>query len=53
VTQSAVYAFPAEVDLEQSLVVDYGTELGTGWDEVLRRLEAERGRARARAGLGR
>jgi hypothetical protein len=47
--QLAVYAFPM-VDLEQGLTVQYGTETASGWDGVLRLLEAERGRARARAG---
>jgi hypothetical protein len=51
-TQLAVYAFPAELDLEQPLLVEYGLETASGWEEILRRLEAERGRARARAGLG-
>ena len=50
--QLAVYAFPDEVDLEQPLTVEYGDDVGSGWDAILRRLEMERGRARARAGLG-
>jgi hypothetical protein len=50
-TQVAVYAFAAELDLQQPLTVEYGLESATGWDEILRLLEAERGRARARAGL--
>lgn len=49
----AVYAFPAEVDLEQSLSVAYGGEVADGWGEILLRLEAERGRALGRAGVGR
>ena len=50
--QLAVYAFSADVDLEQPLLLEYGLETGSGWEEILRRLEAERSRARARAGLG-
>ena len=50
--QLAVYAFAEGVDLEQALTVAYGFEVGSGWEEILRRLEVERGRARARAGLG-
>jgi hypothetical protein len=52
-TQAAVYAFPEEVDLEQSFGVEYGTEPSSTWEQIRQRLEAERGRARARAGLGR
>ena len=51
-TQMAVYGFPAEVDLEQPLGVEYGGVTSGAWEEVLRRLDVERGRARARAGLG-
>jgi hypothetical protein len=50
--QLAVYAFPTEIDLEQSLTVEYESATGSGWDGILRLLEAERGRARGRAGLG-
>ena len=52
-TQLAVYAFPDEVDVEQPLTLEYGFETASGWDEILRRLETELGRARTRAGLGR
>lgn len=51
-TQAAVYAFPEPIDLEQPIAVEYGTESGSAWEDVLQRLEAERTRARARAGLG-
>ena len=50
--QLAIYAFTGDVDLEQPLTVEYGLEASTGWDEILRRLESERGRARTRAELG-
>ena len=52
-TQLAVYAYAEGVDLQQPLTIEYGMETSTGWDEILGRLEAERVRARARAGLGR
>ena len=52
-TQLAVYAFDQEIDLQQPLTVEYEGETGAGWDEILRLLEAERGRARTRAGLDR
>ena len=50
-TQQAVYAFAEDIDLDQPLTLDYGRDVGSGWDVVLRRLEVERVRARARAGL--
>ena len=52
-TQAAIYAFTDEVDLEQPISVEYADQTGTPWEDILRRLEAERVRARARAGLGR
>lgn len=51
-TQAAVYAFSDEIDLEQTISIEYGDATAPPWEEILRRLEAERGRARARAGLG-
>lgn len=50
-TQAAVYAFAEEIDLEQTVAVEYAAVSGS-WDQILQRLEAERGRARGRAGLG-
>ena len=50
--QLAVYAFSEAVDLEQPFLVYYGAEVDAGWEEILRKLEAERERARARAGVG-
>ena len=52
VTQLAVYAFSEGVELEQALTVEYGLAVASGWEEILRRLEVERARARGRAGLG-
>lgn len=53
VTEMAVYAFPGSVDLDQDLVVEYGAVRSTQWSVILRRLEAERARVRARIGGGR
>ena len=52
-TQAAVFAFPEAIELEQPITVEYGTASASSWEEILRRLETERGRARGRAGLGR
>lgn len=50
-TQVAIYAFTGDVDLDQSLTVEYDLEASVGWDEILRQLESERARALARAEL--
>lgn len=52
-TEMAVYAFPPEVDLESELVVVYGLVESREWNVILNRVQAERARARARAGVGR
>lgn len=49
-TETAVYAFPATADLEQPLTLEYGTESTSAWTGILRRLDQERARARARSG---
>lgn len=51
-TEMAVYAFPSDVDLESELTLAYGLEQGGNWAAVLSRVQAERARARARAGVG-
>jgi hypothetical protein len=48
--QMAVYAFDAAIDLNQPLVVRYGTEQSDAWSAVIRKLEEERAKVRARAG---
>ena len=50
--QLAVYAFSERVDLEQGFTVEYASQVSSGWETILRRLELERGRAVARSGLG-
>lgn len=51
-TEMAVYAFPPELDLDGELVLVYGLEETTAWAAILSRVQAERARARARAGIG-
>lgn len=43
-TLLAVYAFPPEVDLEGTLEVEYQEIRVRDWDDVLRRIQAERAR---------
>jgi len=52
-TEMAVYVFPSGVDLESDLTVAYGLVESQGWGSILPRVQAERARARARAGVGR
>lgn len=51
VTETAVYAFAGQVDLESELIVAYGVEQSREWNVILPRIQAERARARARAGI--
>jgi len=51
--EMAVYAFGSSIDLESELVLAYGFDETTAWGSILPRIHAERGRARARAGVGR
>lgn len=48
----AVYDFGSGVDLERDLVLVYGLVQGAQWSTILQRIQAERVRVRARAGLG-
>lgn len=48
-TQMAVYAFPAEVDLERELEVEYREFRNRDWQRILPMIQAERARVRARA----
>ncbi len=52
-TEMAVYYFSGSIDLESSLVLEYGLEQTAEWSAILPRIQAERGRARARAGVER
>jgi hypothetical protein len=51
-TEMAVYAFPAGIDLEAELQLAYQLEQTSSWAGIITRVQAERGRARARAGIG-
>jgi len=51
-TQMAVYAFP-ELDLSLALTAVYGDARTEEWERILRTMEVERARVRARAGVGR
>lgn len=51
-TEMAVYAFAGEIDLESELVFAYGLDQTRQWSVILPRIQAERARARARAGVG-
>ena len=48
-TESAVYHFPASVDLESDLVLVYGLMESRNWSSTLSRIQAERARVRVRA----
>jgi len=50
--EMAVYDFADGVDLERDLVLVYGLMQSAQWSSILARIQAERARARARAGLG-
>ena len=50
-TEMAVYLFDRTVDLESDAVLHYGLERSNEWSVILPRIQAERARARARAGL--
>jgi hypothetical protein len=49
----AVYRYAGSVDLESGLVLVYGLQETSQWDAILPRIQAERARVRARAGVGR
>lgn len=49
-TEMAVYAFPG-ADVESDLVLEYQGEESGSWSSILRRVQVERARARARAGV--
>ena len=52
-TEMAIYSFVGEVDLEADLILAYGIEQTRAWSLILPRIQAERARARARAGAAR
>jgi len=48
-TQSAVYLYPAEVDVDHPLTVSFQGERNSSWEQLLQRIERERALVRARA----
>lgn len=48
----AIYAFPSQVDLEGDLEVEFRETRSREWERILREVESERNRIRARAGEG-
>jgi len=51
-TVIAVYSFSGEIDLESEVTLAYGLEQTREWSIILPRIQTERARARARAGIG-
>ncbi len=51
-TQSAVYVFPGDVDVNHPLTLTFQGERTTGWEQILQRIERERALVRARSGRG-
>ena len=48
-TQSAVYLFPGEIDVDHPLTVTFQGERDATWEAILQRIERERALVRARA----
>jgi hypothetical protein len=48
-TQSAVYLYPADVDVDHPLIVTFQGERNSSWEQLLQRIERERALVRARA----
>lgn len=48
----AVYAYAPELELDMGMRLEYEDVVNDRWSEILQRLQAERSRARARAGGG-
>lgn len=48
-TQSAVYLYPGEIDVDHPLVVTFQGERDASWEQILQRIERERALVRARA----
>lgn len=51
-TQSAVYLYPGEIDVNHPLVVTFQGERDATWEQILQRIERERALVRARASGG-
>jgi len=48
-TQSAVYVFPGDIDVDHPLVLTFQGQRNSIWEQVLQRIERERALVRARA----
>jgi hypothetical protein len=48
-TQSAIYLFDENIDLDQPLTVTFQTQRSDEWEQILTRVERERALVRARA----
>jgi hypothetical protein len=48
-TQSAVYLYPGDIDVDHPLVVTFQGERDATWEQTLQRIERERALVRARA----
>ena len=51
-TQSAVYVYPGDIDVDHPLVVTFQGQRNSFWEQVLQRIERERALVRARASGG-
>lgn len=50
VAQTAIYAFPVELDFDQPFRVEYGMGTEAGWESILPVVQRERSRIRSRGG---
>jgi hypothetical protein len=48
-TQSAVYVYPGEIDVDHPLVVSFQGQQSLIWEQLLQRIERERALVRARS----
>ena len=51
-TQSAVYVYPGDIDVDHPLTVTFQGQQSVRWEQVLQRIERERALVRARASRG-
>jgi hypothetical protein len=48
-TQSAVYVYPGDIDVDHPLTVTFQGQQSSVWEQLLQRIERERALVRARA----
>jgi CRISPR/Cas system-associated protein Cas7 (RAMP superfamily) len=51
-TQSAVYVYPGDIDVDHPLTVSFQGQQSVLWEQVLQRIERERALVKARATRG-